>query len=154
MVHRSPVLPPPAIAAPHRQKLVARGGEIERPVAAHPRQPSINDGDPFETEEDYTMSEPETIKVPVQANAPVQAVNDSDTELIFSVFNARDNFIPYYHTTIEPHGKKPLEVGGFELVGIGVQVQSGGRWIGGDPKDEPFCKPGQTFTFTAKRSVS
>jgi hypothetical protein len=91
---------------------------------------------------------------PIKANAPVVAVNNSDTELIFSVFNARDNFAPFYHTTIEPNGQKLLEVGSFEKVGIGVQVQSGGRWIGGDPKEEPYCKPGQTFTFTATRSVA
>jgi hypothetical protein len=85
---------------------------------------------------------------------PITVVNHSKSTLIFSDFNAGDNAIPFDHVKVAPNAQGKLKVGGFKSLGVGVQVQSGGVWLGADPKDPPYATPGQIFTFTMTRAIS
>ena len=85
---------------------------------------------------------------------PITVVNDSDTKLVFCDFNAGDQAVPFEHTWVDPHSKGKLPVGNFKSLSVGVQVQLGGVWIGGEPKDPPYATPGSTFTFTIQKKIS
>jgi hypothetical protein len=84
----------------------------------------------------------------------ITVVNKSKTDLIFSDFNAGDSGVPFDHTWVKANSKGELKVGGFSSLGVGVQAQSGGVWLDGDPKAPPYVTPGQTFTFTMTKDVS
>ena len=88
------------------------------------------------------------------AGTPITVVNKSDTTLIFSCFNAGDHGIPFDHKIVAANSTGELKVGAFKSLSLGVQAQSGGLWLGGDPKDPPYATPGQTFTFAMTRSLS
>jgi len=76
----------------------------------------------------------------------IKVINKSKARLLFCDFNAGDNFVPFDSTWVEPGGTGELKVGNFKSLGIGVQAQEGGRWIGDDPKNPPYATPGQTVT--------
>jgi hypothetical protein len=81
-------------------------------------------------------------------------VNDmSETKLLLSDFNKGDNAIPFDTKWIGP-GPGTLKAGDFDTLGIGVQAQEGGRWLGGDPKDPPYVKAGGTITINITKVVS
>lgn len=80
--------------------------------------------------------------------------NRSNTKLLFSCFKAGDNAIPYDTTWIEAGKDGELKTGDFASLSTGVQVQEGGRWIGGDPKDPPYTNAGGTLTFTITKVPS
>jgi hypothetical protein len=82
----------------------------------------------------------------------IKVVNKSATRVLFSDFNAGDNAIPFDTKWIEPRSEGMLKVGNFKSLSIGAQVQEGGRWLGGDPKDPPYAVPGQTLVFDITKS--
>ncbi|UTM59024.1 hypothetical protein L4174_020115 [Photobacterium sp. CCB-ST2H9] len=84
----------------------------------------------------------------------IKIVNDSDTRVLFSNFNAGDNFIPFDTLWLDPGKSGELKTGNFNALSIGAQVQEGGRWIGGDPKNKPYATPGDTVTFTISKDIS
>lgn len=75
--------------------------------------------------------------------ASISVENNSNARLLFSVFKKDDAAIPFSTQWLEPNAKDSMEIGDFKEVGIGVQVQEGGRWVS-NPKD------GQTFTANQK----
>jgi hypothetical protein len=85
--------------------------------------------------------------------AYIKIVNQSRTRLLFSDFNAGDNAKPYDTAWVDPGATGQLETGNFTSLSIGVQAQEGGRWIGGDPIEEPSVTPGRTFTITIGRVI-
>lgn len=86
--------------------------------------------------------------------ASVTVINKSNTKLLFSLFNKGDNAIPKDTKWINGENPGDLDAGGFNEVGIGVQAQEGGRWIGGDPKNPPYTNAGGTFTLTITKASS
>lgn len=90
----------------------------------------------------------------MMANITIE--NDSDSKLLFSSFNKGDGGggAPLDHKWVDAHGSDTLNAGDFDCLGIGVQIQSGGVWIGGDPKDGPYITAGGTFTFSITKQVS
>ena len=80
--------------------------------------------------------------------------NNSDRPVLFSVFNAGDNGIPYYAKWIDAHDSAKMETGNFKALSTGAQMQEGGRWVGSDPADKPWASPGDTVTFTMDKVVS
>jgi hypothetical protein len=84
----------------------------------------------------------------------IKVINNSDTRVLFSDFNAGDNGIPFDAKWIEAHSTGSLKVGNFKSLSIGAQAQEGGRWLGGDPKDPPYAIPNGTVTFNITKSPS
>ena len=88
------------------------------------------------------------------AGKPIKVVNDTDTKLLVSAFKAGDSGIPFDATWINAKGNGELKVGDFASLGVGVQTQEGGRWVGDDPKNPPFGTPGQTCTISVSKVFS
>lgn len=72
--------------------------------------------------------------------------NDTRTRMLFSIFRKGDNGIPFKAGWVEAGQSANLETGKFDDIGIGMQIQEGGRWVGGDPANPPYYKPGSTVT--------
>ena len=80
--------------------------------------------------------------------------NDSIDRLLFSDFNAGEGGIPFEAKWVDANSTAHMSTGDFKSVGIGVQIQEGGRWLGGEPQNEPYVKPGGTFRFVMRKEVS
>lgn len=81
--------------------------------------------------------------------------NPSPTAVIVSVFNAGGGGIPFSAQWVDGNnGSATLDTGSFASVGVGVQAQEGGRWIGGDPTAAPYATPGQTVTINLSKNIS
>lgn len=76
----------------------------------------------------------------------VTVKNDTNTRLLFSVFNKGDSGVPFTAQWIDAGQSADMNTGKFNEVGVGVQIQEGGRWFGGDPKDPPYYTPGTTVS--------
>src|SRR3954453_3143154 len=89
-----------------------------------------------------------------EMSEPVITVhNNSKTKILFSAFNGGDNGIPYDTKWIEPNQQGHLKAGNFKGLSIGAQAQEGGRWLGGDPADNPWAPPGGTVPSTFPRKL-
>jgi hypothetical protein len=82
--------------------------------------------------------------------AKIHVKNDSDVEVLFSVFNAGGSGIPYSIKWIKANKKLDMDIGNFKKVGVGAQVQSGGVWVS-DPKYNPYYSAGDTCVFNITR---
>jgi hypothetical protein len=90
----------------------------------------------------------------VSDDGPIKVVNRSDTKLLFCDFNAGGSGVPFDATWVDPHSEGKLKVGAFKSLGVGVQAQKGGKWIGDDPVDPPYATPDCTFTFSISKACS
>ncbi|MFC0339349.1 hypothetical protein [Paracoccus niistensis] len=78
--------------------------------------------------------------------AYVTVNNDTNSRLLFSIFNKGDSGVPFHAQWIDAGQSGQMNIGKFNEVGVGVQIQEGGRWIGGDPKDPPYFGPQSTVS--------
>jgi len=62
-------------------------------------------------------------------------------KLLFSVFKAGDNGVPYEAKWLEAGKSDTLQTGDFASVGVGVQDSTGGVWLGFDPAYGPTLVP-------------
>lgn len=77
----------------------------------------------------------------------ITVTNNSDSQLLFSIFNQGGAGIPFHADWIKGGNSKSMQIGSFKRVGVGAQAQNGGVWIS-DPRNGPTFKAGQTCTFT------
>lgn len=80
--------------------------------------------------------------------------NNSKTKVLFSCFNKGDNGIPFDTKWIDAGKEGSLKPGSFQSLSIGAQVQEGGRWVGGDPKDPPYVNFNGTVNFVISKETS
>jgi hypothetical protein len=83
----------------------------------------------------------------------VRIRNKSNLRLLFSVFNAGDNGVPFDTQWIEGGKDADLQTGEFKKISVGMQAQEGGRWIGSDPKDAKF-DPGDTINAVCRLELA
>ena len=84
----------------------------------------------------------------------ITVMNQSTVRLLFSDFNAGDNFAPFNTAWVEAGSNAVLKTGDFKLLGVGIQSVDAGPWIGGDPADKvggKYVQPGGYCSFDGQK---
>ena len=84
--------------------------------------------------------------------ANIEVKNNSEVKLLFSVYKEGDAKIPFHVEWVEPNEKKPMKIGDFPRVAVGVQTQEGGRWVS-DPRTDPTFRTGEVCVLTITKTV-
>ncbi len=82
----------------------------------------------------------------------IEVKNNTDVDLLFSVFKQGDAAIPFFTDWIKAGKTSPMKIGDFNRVGVGVQVQEGGRWVS-DPRNGPAFQKNEICNFTISKEV-